>query len=46
MLHALVYTAVGNYYSKKAEEPSDESHFKKVVTFYEHALNIAVKLYG
>lgn len=45
MLHALVYTAVGIYYSKKAEEPEAE-HERKVVTFYEHSLNITLKLYG
>ena len=45
MIHALVYTAVGSYYSKKIEE-DEKSHERKVVTFYEHALNIGLKLYG
>jgi hypothetical protein len=45
MLHALVYTAVGIYYSKKAEEP-ESVRSQKVVTFYEHSLKIALKLYG
>lgn len=45
MIHALIYTAVGNYYSKKIEEP-EETRSQKVVTFYEHALSIVLKLYG
>lgn len=45
MMHALVYTAVGNYYSKQTDEGED-GQLKKVVTFYEHALNITLKLYG
>ena len=44
MIHALVYTAVGSYYSKKAEDEGPRA--QKVVTFFEHALNIALKLYG
>lgn len=44
MIHALVYTAVGSYYSKKAEDEGPRS--QKVVTFFEHALNIGLKLYG
>jgi hypothetical protein len=45
MIHALVYTAVASYYSKKTEESEDKSS-QKIITFYEHALNITLKLYG
>lgn len=45
MLHAFVYTVVASYYSKRVEE-DESSRAHKVVTFYEHALNIALKLYG
>lgn len=39
ILHSYVYTIVGSYYSKQNDEP-------KVLTFYEHAINIVLKLYG
>jgi hypothetical protein len=34
---------VGSYYASKRSDTERES---KVITFYEHAINIAVKLYG
>lgn len=43
--HASVYTVVGSYYSRKRGEEAEERE-KKVVTFYEHALSIALQLYG
>lgn len=43
IIHSYVYTIVGSYYSKKASDPEREA---KVITFYEHAINIALRLYG
>jgi len=45
MIHASIYTIVANFYSKKTDE-DEHIRSQKVVTFYEHALNIALKLYG
>jgi hypothetical protein len=45
MIHAFIYTIVANFYSKQMEE-EEQARSQKVVTFYEHALNIALKLYG
>jgi hypothetical protein len=45
MIHSFVYTAIGSYYSKKVEEP-ESVRSQKVITFYEHALSIGLKLYG
>ena len=33
MIHAIVYTIVANYYSKKSEEDEKE-RLQKVITFY------------
>ena len=45
MLHASVYTIVANFYAKRTEE-NEAERAQKVVTFYEHALRIALKFYG
>jgi hypothetical protein len=43
IIHSYVYTIVGSYYSKKSADGEREA---KVITFYEHAINIALRLYG